>query len=96
MHVGGPYDIALEPFLQSGDVQQQEHARLLLDLTETQLLTDVSDVIGTRHLSQAHGPVSWPVEGVLFGPCKKPLIWQVAQGLGVHHLCWTQRPLSPG
>lgn len=79
MLVGGPYDITHEPAQPSPrtppeEGQQQEHASLLLDLSEHQLLTEVSDVLGTKHFSHAAGHVPWPVEGVLFGPCKRPLI----------------------
>jgi len=91
MFVGGPYDITHEPAqsspssspLEEGQ-QQQEHTGLLLDLSEYQLLTEVSDVLGTKHFSHAAGHVPWPVEGVLFGPCKRPLICLPTQlGKGV-------------
>jgi hypothetical protein len=63
MFVGGPYGIS-----------HDRPAAPLQDLTEDNLFREAFDLLGVKHLSNADGTVPWPVKGILYGPCLRPLI----------------------
>ena len=91
MWVGGPYDIARyerapvppSPGLASAVPATAGGRIMLQDLTEATLLHEASDLLGVRHLSDAAGPVQYPVTGVLYGPCRRPLVC-LPTALGAH------------
>jgi hypothetical protein len=50
---------------------------MLQDLVEVNMLEEASDMLEVQHLSTAAQPVTdgvWPVQGVLYGPCQRPLV----------------------
>lgn len=47
---------------------------LLQDLTHANLISEASDLLGIKHLSDAQGTVQFPVPGILYGPCSRPLV----------------------
>jgi hypothetical protein len=44
------------------------------DLTHANLVFEASDLLGIKHLSDASGTVQFPVSGILYGPCNRPLL----------------------
>ena len=81
LFTAGPYDIGHEqsPGASSPDTSGGATAggSRLHDLREANLLEEASDLLGVKHLSPAAPPVAegmWPVQGVLYGPCQRPLV----------------------
>eukprot|EP00955_Chlamydomonas_euryale_P041876 352149-Chlamydomonas_euryale.AAC.15 len=64
----GPYDIGHD------DLCSIPGISFLHDLTEDDLQSQLSDLLEVKYLEVAHEPTAWPVRGVLFGPCKRPVV----------------------
>jgi len=47
---------------------------LLQDLKEANLSRELSAFLEVEYLSAASQDTSWPVSGVLYGPCKRPIV----------------------
>jgi hypothetical protein len=47
---------------------------LLQDLKEANLIRELSAFLEVEYLSAAKQDSIWPVEGVLYGPCKRPIV----------------------
>jgi len=61
MFVGGPYNIS--------------HRDEPAGTTPPSELAEASALLDAEHLSDAAGgPATWPVSGILYGPCKRPLV----------------------
>ncbi|EFJ39659.1 hypothetical protein VOLCADRAFT_108548 [Volvox carteri f. nagariensis] len=78
MFGGGPYDISSEPAPPSPSPLPAQS--LLLDLKESNLIHEVSALLGVPYLSEAPSiePVK-QVEGILWGPANRPLVCMPAQ-----------------
>lgn len=63
MFVGGPYNI-----------NNKNEPVYTHTTSEVELLSNASALLDVQHLSEAAGPVTWPVRGILYGPCKRPLV----------------------
>lgn len=46
----------------------------MLRHNEDNMLKEAADLLGITHLSDALGPVAWPVEGVLYGLYNRPIV----------------------
>ena len=78
MYGGGPYEVAHEAapsrLPPAGTSGAARGAEVLQDLTESNLVNEASELLGVTHLSDAQGPVPFPVTGMLYGPCRRPLV----------------------
>lgn len=78
MIAGGPYSVlpktAPAPPSPQRPVAGSHLLQDLQDLTHANLMSEVSELLGIKHLSSASGTVQWPVNGILYGVCNQPLV----------------------